>query len=213
MSLRDNLTDCSKSFKSFPAAPTNGSPCWSSWKPGASPTNITLACGFPTPKTTWVRPIFASLQRWQSCSDLARSWSIMGGITTNAGSSYGGSKGLSISAYAVSGEDLGLQPFDSMDLVIVKLTYRSATASAERLPLTMALSRLAGHRVSVQAPATRRLAIGLRWIGRCNFVPGLSERMAPGIVRQRVDAILLSGMRRPNDLSRSGITRSRLEPG
>src|SRR4029077_17494413 len=137
----------------------------------------------------------------------------MGGITTNGGSSYGGSKGLSITAYAMSGEDLGLQPFDSVELVIVKLTYRSATASAERVPLTMASSGLGGHPVSVQAPATSKLAIGLRWMGRCNFVPGLSERMEPGIVRRRVDAILLSAMRSPNDLSRSGIAVSRLESG
>ena len=30
---------------SFPAAPTNGTPCLSSWKPGASPTNIRSAVG------------------------------------------------------------------------------------------------------------------------------------------------------------------------
>src|SRR5688572_29665246 len=41
---------------SFPAAPTNGIPCWSSWKPGASPTNIRSAVGLPAPKTTCVRP-------------------------------------------------------------------------------------------------------------------------------------------------------------
>src|SRR5207247_1523247 len=41
---------------SFPAWPTNGKPCLSSWKPGASPTNIRSASGSPTPKTTWVRP-------------------------------------------------------------------------------------------------------------------------------------------------------------
>ena len=58
-----------------------------------------------------------------------------------------------------------------------------------------------------------KLAIGLRWMGRCNFVPGLSERMAPGIVRRRVDAILLSGLRSPNDLSRSGRAISRFESG
>ena len=56
-------------------------------------------------------------------------------------------------------------------------------ASAQRLPLTMALSRLGGQPVSVQAPPTSRLAIGLRWMGRCNLVPGLSERMALEIVR------------------------------
>src|SRR5829696_2195783 len=41
---------------SLPACPTNGYPCLSSWKPGASPTNIRSAPGSPAPKTTWVRP-------------------------------------------------------------------------------------------------------------------------------------------------------------
>ena len=40
---------------SWPARPTNGSPCRSSCSPGPSPTNIRSACGSPTPKTTWVR--------------------------------------------------------------------------------------------------------------------------------------------------------------
>src|SRR5712691_8106102 len=31
-------------------------PCWSSWNPGASPTNIRSASGAPEPHTTWVRP-------------------------------------------------------------------------------------------------------------------------------------------------------------
>src|SRR5438128_5356841 len=42
--------------RSFPAAPTNGTPCLSSWKPGASPTNIRSAFGLPDPNTTCVRP-------------------------------------------------------------------------------------------------------------------------------------------------------------
>src|SRR5205823_4336447 len=33
-----------------------GTPCLSSWKPGASPTNIKSAFGSPDPKTTCVRP-------------------------------------------------------------------------------------------------------------------------------------------------------------
>src|SRR5437764_8608292 len=42
--------------RSLPAAPTKGTPCLSSWKPGASPTNIKSAFGSPEPKTTCVRP-------------------------------------------------------------------------------------------------------------------------------------------------------------
>src|SRR5690348_2336238 len=40
---------------SLPAAPTNGSPCRSSLKPGASPTIITSAGHGPTPGTACVR--------------------------------------------------------------------------------------------------------------------------------------------------------------
>ncbi len=58
-----------------------------------------------------------------------------------------------------------------------------AIASAQRLPLTMALSRLGGHPVSVQLPASSKFAIGLRWIGRCNLLPGLSDSVASEIVR------------------------------
>src|SRR4051794_11517913 len=55
----------SRSFeRSFPAAPTNGTPCLSSWNPGASPTNIKSAVDEPDPKTTCVRPS-ASAQRMQ----------------------------------------------------------------------------------------------------------------------------------------------------
>ena len=49
---------------SLPAWPTNGKPCLSSWKPGASPTNIRSAAGLPTPKTTCVL-VSASRQRVQ----------------------------------------------------------------------------------------------------------------------------------------------------
>ena len=42
-----------------------GTPCLSSWKPGASPTNIRSASGSPEPKTTCVRPS-ASRQRVQA---------------------------------------------------------------------------------------------------------------------------------------------------
>ena len=96
---------------------------------------------------------------------------------------------------------------------VVRLTYRRVIASAQWLPLTIALSRLGGHPVSVQAPATSKLAIGLRWIGRCNFAPGLSERMAPAMVRWWVEAIVRPGARRPNNPSRSGMSVSSLESG
>ena len=53
----------SRSFvSSWPARPTNGSPCWSSCMPGASPTNIRPASALPEPNTTFVR-VFDSGQR------------------------------------------------------------------------------------------------------------------------------------------------------
>ena len=39
----------------WPAAPTNGTPCRSSSRPGASPMNTSLAWGVPSPKTVRVR--------------------------------------------------------------------------------------------------------------------------------------------------------------
>ena len=46
----------SSSSRNFPAAPTKGFPCKSSFLPGASPIIITRACGLPSPKTTLVLP-------------------------------------------------------------------------------------------------------------------------------------------------------------
>src|SRR5947208_5321982 len=68
---------------SFPAWPTNGKPCLSSWKPGASPTNIRSASGSPTPKTTWVRPS-ASRQRVQAAVSAAYVSSSMPAATAPA---------------------------------------------------------------------------------------------------------------------------------
>src|SRR3954452_16679625 len=68
---------------SFPAFPTNGRPCLSSWNPGASPTNIRSACGLPAPNTTCVRPC-ASLQRVQLAVAAAYPSSDSGGATGTA---------------------------------------------------------------------------------------------------------------------------------
>src|SRR2546430_1697602 len=54
--VRSRRIPASSLSSSLPAWPTNGIPCLSSWKPGASPTNIRSACGSPTPNTTCVRP-------------------------------------------------------------------------------------------------------------------------------------------------------------
>src|SRR6266581_3128976 len=77
---------------SFPAAPTNGTPCLSSWKPGASPTNIRSAVGEPEPKTTWVRP-FASAHFVQTAT------------STTATSSADASTEAGLDAAAVRCED------------------------------------------------------------------------------------------------------------
>src|SRR5436309_162308 len=68
---------------SFPAAPTNGTPCLSSWKPGASPTNIRSAPGSPEPKTTCVRPS-ASAQRVQPATSSRYAWSSVTAATAPA---------------------------------------------------------------------------------------------------------------------------------
>src|SRR5262245_29366564 len=68
---------------SFPAAPTNGTPCLSSWKPGASPTNIRSAPGSPEPKTTCVRPP-ASAQRVHAATSSPYAWSSVAAATAPA---------------------------------------------------------------------------------------------------------------------------------
>src|SRR5437660_9804852 len=68
---------------SFPAAPTNGTPCLSSWKPGASPTNIRSAAGSPEPNTTCVRPP-ASAQRVQPATWSRYAWSSVTAATAPA---------------------------------------------------------------------------------------------------------------------------------
>src|SRR5919204_2668040 len=68
---------------SFPAAPTNGTPCLSSWNPGASPTNIRSAFGSPEPNTTCVRPP-ASAQRVQPATWSRYAWSSVTAATAPA---------------------------------------------------------------------------------------------------------------------------------
>src|SRR5581483_571970 len=72
-SLRCRPTPFRSFSSSFPAWPTKGSPCLSSWNPGASPTNISSACGLPEPNTTCVRPC-ASRQRVHPATDAAYAW-------------------------------------------------------------------------------------------------------------------------------------------
>src|SRR3954447_7258286 len=82
-SSRRSSTAASSPSSSLPAWPTNGTPCLSSWKPGASPTNIRSARGLPAPKTTCVRPC-ASLHRVQLAVAAAYPSSDSGGATDRA---------------------------------------------------------------------------------------------------------------------------------
>src|SRR5262245_49865061 len=80
---------------SFPAAPTNGMPCLSSWKPGASPTNIRSAPGFPEPKTTCVRPP-ASAQRVQPATCSPYAWSSVAAATAPAATAAATTEGAGL---------------------------------------------------------------------------------------------------------------------
>src|SRR5262249_37552329 len=82
-SSRHRPTPASSPSSSFPAWPTKGTPCLSSWKPGASPTNIRSARGLPAPKTTCVRPS-ASLQRVQAAVAVAYASSASIAVTGTA---------------------------------------------------------------------------------------------------------------------------------
>src|SRR3954468_21869479 len=70
-SLRVSPIPKSSLSSSFPAWPTNGTPCLSSWNPGASPTNSRSACGCPDPNTTCVLPS-ESRQLVQPATESAR---------------------------------------------------------------------------------------------------------------------------------------------
>src|SRR5436305_1099243 len=80
---------------SFPAWPTNGTPCLSSWKPGASPTNIRSASGLPLPKTTCVRPscrrqrVQPATWRWNASSSVNCSAAATAAAATTARGSVG----------------------------------------------------------------------------------------------------------------------------
>src|SRR5689334_11081387 len=64
---------------SLPAAPTKGSPCRSSLKPGASPTIMTLAGHGPTPGTAWVRVAWSPQFLHERMVSWSRSSSIRSG--------------------------------------------------------------------------------------------------------------------------------------
>src|SRR3954447_7798973 len=85
----------SRSFeRSFPAAPTNGTPCLSSWNPGASPTNISSAVGEPAPNTTCVRPsASAHLVQSETSSRWARSSAAATGSSATAAAAEAGLSG------------------------------------------------------------------------------------------------------------------------
>ena len=57
---------------SLPERPTNGRPSRSSSRPGASPTNITRACGLPSANTSWVA-VVRKRAAFEAIEDVARS--------------------------------------------------------------------------------------------------------------------------------------------
>src|SRR5215207_3634413 len=74
----------SRRLRSWPEGPTKGRPWRSSWKPGASPTNIRSAWGSPWPKTTWVR-LWYRRQRVQPAASAATASSSVGTSAVPAG--------------------------------------------------------------------------------------------------------------------------------
>src|SRR5215211_8546978 len=75
---------CSSRLRSWPEGPTKGTPWRSSWKPGASPTNIRSAWGSPWPNTTWVR-LWYRRQRVQPAASAATASSSVGTSAVPAG--------------------------------------------------------------------------------------------------------------------------------
>src|SRR5215207_3503828 len=74
----------SRRLRSWPEGPTKGRPWRSSWKPGASPTNIRSAWGSPWPNTTWVR-LWCRRQRVQPAASAATASSSVGTSAVPAG--------------------------------------------------------------------------------------------------------------------------------
>src|SRR5262245_53455723 len=118
---------------SWPAAPTNGTPCLSSWKPGASPTNIRSAVGEPEPKTTCVR-LFARAQRVQSAtaSPYAASVSSEVGISVTATASVpAAAEGRRTAAWLDGRGRLGLRGREHRELPLH--LHRAAVGALRRL--------------------------------------------------------------------------------
>src|SRR5436309_7669071 len=106
-----------RSFSSsLPAAPTNGTPCWSSWNPGASPTNISSASGWPEPKTACVRVEWSGQRVQQATSSassrsaLARATASVTAATAPAATTASGTAEAWLRGGAVSGEHGELLP-------------------------------------------------------------------------------------------------------
>src|SRR3954471_20094719 len=100
---RSRPIPASRLSSSLPAWPTKGLPCWSSWNPGASPTNIRSALGSPTPKTTWVRPS-ASRHLVQPATSAAKAASSVA-ATASAATTATGRAEARLLGGAVSRED------------------------------------------------------------------------------------------------------------
>ena len=68
MNTRSRLSPISTSrlSSSLPARPTNGTPCSSSFAPGASPMNMSSASALPAPNTTVLRVEASSGHRSQT---------------------------------------------------------------------------------------------------------------------------------------------------
>src|SRR5438552_2038432 len=69
--------------RSWPALPTNGSPCASSSAPGASPTNISGECMSPTPNTTFFREAARRGHFWHTLAR-DRNWAIAASFATGS---------------------------------------------------------------------------------------------------------------------------------
>src|SRR5687767_12606785 len=91
--------------RSWPAAPTNGSPCASSSAPGASPTNIIAALMSPTPNTTFLRE---AARFGHFIQTRARSRSALIASALARGSSWVDAEaGVATNGFAKTGEDEG----------------------------------------------------------------------------------------------------------
>ena len=165
-------------------------PCWSSWNPGASPTNIRSASGSPLPTTTWVRPLRQRAPRARRSTPseaaaapllaLLHPWSrFCHGIRTDVCQSGAGRRSMAAAAAAAAaaasaadgralgarGRKRGQQPSDR-GAAAVRAAHGRVAAGRARAPRSSQSTRRRGIRRSARPEHSERSPSFFAWYRR-----------------------------------------------